>query len=619
MDKEFIHLDQEKCISCFACVRTCPVKAFEMHNGSDIPVLQHNKCIVCGNCVGVCQPGAITYTDSKAEVMALLDSGRTVAALVDPAISAEFDDVTDYRKFVAMLQHLGFEYVHEVAFGVDLVAREYNSLINDFMGKYYLLTNCPPIVYLIEKFHPELIDNLAPIVNPMVASAKSVRQVHGADTAVVFIGPCVAAKAERHRHHDDGQVDAVLTFAELRLLFEQADLKESTIEFSDFTEPTGYKGSLYPKSTGILQAAGINQDLLAGTVITADGMRRTLEAVKQFRSSVDTIHKHFSLFHCEGCLMGPGMKPNGLKYHRQSLVYDYVNKRLKSFNMARWNKDIREFGSVSLRAEFVNDDQRPKPPPESRIAEVLRIIGKEEAENFNCQSCGYDNCREFATDVALGCTRPDMCVLHSLKTKQDTIHALKTNNDKLQRSNQQLQVAESKAKQEAEAVRVANETFHTLLQKLPTAVVLVDENLKVISANDSFVQTLGAEAIEISEVIPGLIGADLKTLLPVQYYKLFSYVLGSNEDVTGKDIRLNDKLLILNIFSIKANKIAGGVVRDMHMPEVRKEEVISRVTDVIDQNLDLVQQIAFLLGEGAAKTEKMLNSIIESYRSREAQ
>jgi hypothetical protein len=41
------------------------------------------------------------------------------------------------------------------------------------------------------------------------------------------------------------------------------------------------------------------------------------------------------------------------------------------------------------------------------------------------------------------------------------------------------------------------------------------------------------------------------------------------------------------------------------------------VTEVIEQNLDLVQQIAFLLGEGAAKTEKMLNSIIESHRSKE--
>ena len=52
----------------------------------------------------------------------------------------------------------------------------------------------------------------------------------------------------------------------------------------------------------------------------------------------------------------------------------------------------------------------------------------------------------------------------------------------------------------------------------------------------------------------------------------------------------------------------------MYSPEVRKEEVMKRVTEVIDKNLSLVQQIGFLLGEGASETEKMLNSIIEFYK-----
>ena len=33
----------------------------------------------------------------------------------------------------------------------------------------------------------------------------------------------------------------------------------------------------------------------------------------------------------------------------------------------------------------------------------------------------------------------------------------------------------------------------------------------------------------------------------------------------------------------------------------------------IDKNLSVVQKIAFLLGENAAETESMLNSIIDSY------
>ena len=42
----------------------------------------------------------------------------------------------------------------------------------------------------------------------------------------------------------------------------------------------------------------------------------------------------------------------------------------------------------------------------------------------------------------------------------------------------------------------------------------------------------------------------------------------------------------------------------------------NRVSEVIDKNLEMVQKIGFLLGEGASETEQMLNSIIESYKKR---
>ena len=53
----------------------------------------------------------------------------------------------------------------------------------------------------------------------------------------------------------------------------------------------------------------------------------------------------------------------------------------------------------------------------------------------------------------------------------------------------------------------------------------------------------------------------------------------------------------------------------MYIPEVRKEQIINRLTEVIDENFDMVQKIAYLLGEGAAKSEQMLNSVIDSYKN----
>jgi GTP-sensing pleiotropic transcriptional regulator CodY len=75
-------------------------------------------------------------------------------------------------------------------------------------------------------------------------------------------------------------------------------------------------------------------------------------------------------------------------------------------------------------------------------------------------------------------------------------------------------------------------------------------------------------------------------------------------------------MLNISIFPIRKNKICGAIIRDLYSPEVQGEEVTSRVSEVIDKNLEMVQKIGFLLGEGASETEQMLNSIIESYKSK---
>lgn len=153
-----------------------------------------------------------------------------------------------------------------------------------------------------------------------------------------------------------------------------------------------------------------------------------------------------------------------------------------------------------------------------------------------------------------------------------------------------------------------------MLQKLPSAVVIADKKLKIVHSNQSFIDLLGDDALEISDIIPGLIGADLKTLLPYNIYNQFSYTLQNGEDVMNRDLSYKEGLLNVSVFTIKKGSIVGAIIRDMYAPEVRKEEVIKRVTDVIDKNLAMVQKIGFLLGEGASETEQMLNSIVKTFK-----
>ena len=617
MTEPLFKILHEKCIKCYACVRICPVKAIKVDVDTEFPSIIPERCIGCGSCFKVCSPVAIIYRSSIEITKELLQSGERVTAICDPTISGEFVDITDYRKFVEMIRHLGFEFVNEVSFGVDLVARHYRRLFEDFQGKYYLTANCPAVVAFIEKFYPELISNLAPLVSPMIATAKVIRKKIGQDVKVVFIGPCIATKEEALLYNGDGKVDAVLTFNELRQLFNEFNIRESQVEFSEFDTPLGFKGSLYPLSNGILQAAGLSEDLLEGNIITTEGRNNMLDAVKEFSSRIDMIKRHFNIFYNEGCLMGPGTSPGGEKFLRRTMVTDYAQKRLTDFDKAVWEKEMEFFSGLDLSRNFKSDDQRLPLPSNETIRGILVMIGKENQmdNDIGCESCGYSSCHEFAVAIAQGLATTDMCHLYSTRNRQEYIKTLRTTNEKLAKTQDALKESEEKARGDRESEKEASETIDAMLQKLISGVVIVDEQLKITHSNKAFVNILGEEAAMVDEVIPGLIGASLKTLLPVPFYKLFSFVLASNEDILNKDVHYGDNVLSVSVFTIKKNKYVGGIIRDMYTPEVRKEQILRRLSEVIDENFEMVQKIASLLGEGASKTEKMLNSLIESYQS----
>lgn len=610
-----VEILNNKCNLSYSCVRVCPVNAIEVKANRDYARIIQERCIGCGSCTSACPEDAIVYRDSKSETKKILKSDAKKVAIVAPSISGEFHDITDYRKFVQMIRQLGFDYVNEVSFGADIIALKYAELFNNFKGKYYISTACPVVVSYVEKFQPELLDNLAPLVSPMIATAKIVRELYGEETKVIYIGPCIESKDESELFDDDGKIDSVLTFQELRELFTEFKIKESKLEFSEFDPPIGNKGSLFPIANGLLQAANISEDLLEGDVITAEGKMNLLNASKQFHNDIGIIKKHFNLYYCEGCLMGPGTSRGGEKFIRRTRVTNYANKRLQNIDKDKWQKEIDKFINLDYSRTFKNNDQRIEQPSEEKIKSILKTIGKEDKDpDIGCNACGYTTCRDFAIAVAKGLAKVDMCLTFSLRNRHDYIKALKSTNEKLAKTQKALQESEKVAQSEKEATKEASDTIENMLQKLPSGIVIIDKDLKIVHSNNSFIEMLGDEAKTIDEVIPGLVGADLKTLLPYNVYNLFTHIFSTGENIVNRDIHLDDNLLNLSVFTIRKNKIAGAVFRDMYSPEVRKEEVIKRITDVIDKNLSMVQKIGFLLGEGASETEQMLNSILKLYK-----
>lgn len=607
-----VYIEPENCTNCYTCIRICPVKAIRATPNSSSPTLEPDRCIGCGSCIESCAPKAIKYRSSLEQAKRILSSRAHKVVIVSPSIAAEFDDISDHRKFVQMIKSLGIHNVYEISFGVDLIALRYSTFFADFKGRFYI-TSCDPIVVnFIEKYHPNLINNLAPFVSPMVAMAKVLRMKHEDNLQIIYVGPNIASKDEILLDNEDGKIDCSLTFLELRKLFEEYNIDENTVDFSDFEEPIGFKGSLFPIRNGLIQAADIDENLLTTNVICVEGKKGMLESIDEFENNVKVIHRHLHVMF-GSTLSGPGLTNKGNSLLKEHLVVKYANKRIANFFRAEWYNDLERYGVIDFKRTYKTNDQRIPEPPIQKVRAALKVLGKQADEAVNCNQCGYGSCREFAVDMAKGIVIPDMCSTYAIKHTKTFNETLKELNEKLAHTRKELKEAKEKVKSEHNTAYQASELTNAMFNKLRAGVVIVDYKLNIVKANDAFCKIIGEEAEEISEVIPGLEGADLKKFVPADISNLFSYVISNSETIESRDVKHNEGLLNLSIFPIINNQIAGGIIRDMQAPEVQKAEVISRVSEVIDKNLEMVQQIGFLLGEGASDIEKMLNSVINFY------
>lgn len=615
MSANTFSLDSEKCTSCYTCVRNCPVKAINVRPGNVIPEVNVDRCIGCGNCILSCKFNAISVFDSRGIVKELINSEHRVAAICDPSIAGEFEDITDYRKFVQMIRRIGFDYVTEVAFGVDLIAINQAELIKKDTGKYYLTSHCPVMNVFVEKYHPDLINNLFKMVTPASATAIALREIYGEDLKIVSITPCYGAKKLSSKTSGAGKIDAVLSFIELRKLFTEFHIKEENVEYSDFDPPYGYKGSLYPIPEGYIEASGLSTSLIDGDFITAQGKVDSADAIKQFEEYGNRFNKHFNLYFCKGCIEGPGCSENGKKFIRHNLVTDYAVKRTSSLDIEEWEVNLEKYRhNKELETSFEANYQDLEHPEDSEIEKAFASMGKhdESSRHIDCKSCGYDSCYELAEAIAQGIASPDMCLIHTQSGNRASISKLNETSKRLERSYAENQELKENINTQITNNYELSRALSIFVQNLNIGVAIVDSNLKIIESNLQFIEILGDEAKEINEIIPGLVGASIETLVPKTISSQIDFILKGSENIISKDIEFDDsKLLNTTIFSLIPRKSICLLFRNLYDKSTNTEEVITRVTEIIDDNLRQVQQIGFILGEGAAKTEKMLNTVIK--------
>lgn len=463
---------RERCRVCYTCVRECPAKAIRIVEGQ--AEVMPERCIACGNCVRVCSQKAKEVAGSIDAVRDLLAAGETVAACIAPSFPAEFTEV-DARQFVGAVRALGFQRVHEVAFGADLVARRYRELLTKADGKRYVATSCPAVVTYVERYHPGLVGSLAPIVSPMVATARALRRVHGDRLRIVFVGPCIAKKGEIEAPGLSAEVDAALTFVELRQMLRDAGLDLQTATPSEFDPPHGGAGALFPISRGMLQAADISEDLMAGEVVSAEGRNDFLEAIREFEQG-DMDARLLEVLCCNGCIMGAGMQCQTPLFSRRSRVSQYVRRRATPAGLAEWRENMSRFADLDLSRQFRPDDRRIATPSDGEIGLIMADMGKLTPEDeLNCGACGYESCRQHAIAIYEGLAECEMCLPYTIDQLRRTIKELAVSNKQLASTQEQLMQSEKLASMGQLAAGIAHEVNNPLGVVLMYAHLLLEE------------------------------------------------------------------------------------------------------------------------------------------------
>lgn len=590
-----------RCRDCYRCVRTCPVKAVRVASGQAevVPEL----CIECASCVRACPQKAKVVRDGLAVVKAALAAGRTVVATVAPSVAAYFPvdgdpaaGLTSFEPLARALSELGFAASGETALGAAMVGPAHKEWTLNHSERWPVIaSSCPVVVNLVEQVYPDLIDHLAPVVSPMIAHGRYLKQVYGQDAFVVFIGPCIAKKGEATDAVVAGAVDAALTFDELeRWLAEEGIVLAQSLEGTtsgeaeatwEVSPSPASPARLFPLEGGLLATAKLETDLLSTNILTGSGMgvcQNVLDGIRAGGLQVAMVE----LMACSGgCINGPALES------RPSVAVS--RQRVQRYAAARGKQSLPDRSEWPDLFRTYSDRSVPEPAfSEEQILGALRQVGKYSTEDeLNCGSCGYASCREKAIATLKGMAEPTMCIPY-MRARAESLNGV-------------------------------------VMDVTPNAIVIVDGDLHVQDMSISAERMFGHSRTSAR-------GKPLQQVIPVIHD--FVQVRATGEPVQNKIVRIpkannGGGELIVEKTIVKVAGPSGvqgshdlmlAIFRDVTEREQQRQELetlrtetLQRTQEVIAKQMRVAHEIAGLLGETTAETKVVLTQLSKLLRGNE--
>ncbi|MEN8907614.1 MAG: [Fe-Fe] hydrogenase large subunit C-terminal domain-containing protein [Clostridiales bacterium] len=549
-----------KCRDCYRCLRECPVNAIAIKDGQ--AYIESDRCIICGNCINECPQGAKVYINSIEMVKGLLESDDKVIASVAPSYAAVYNK-KEADRLSSILRKLGFWKVINTSESANIVGRESIKYIDENKTEN-ICSACPVVVNYIQKYAPEHVKKIIPIASPMIVHGRLLRNTYGNNIKVVFIGPCIAKKDEAKKTENIGVIDAVLTFKELDEWIKNEKLDISLFEENAFDMKFySNEADIFPIPGGLLKSGGRTTETTNKRILHTSGYKRNIELLDLSSINFDVVEL---LFCEEGCINGPGINKKYNLFDRKINLLNYYEK--KSVNVKLLETDFNDIyiNKYKTNRNFSNDVD------ESKVLEILSLTGKEDiAHRLNCGACGYKSCEEKAKAVVLGMAEAQMCIPYMR--------------------------------------RLAEQKADVIIETIPNELVLLDNKLKIISMNSSFRESFLCSKEMLGKNISYLFDSD-------GYEKLVSFDVDSFKSI----VKFNNIEYYQYVYSLREQKQFVGIYTKINkdrFDEVKmhqlKDNLVGKVLELRNQQINMAHDVAMLLGENSARVEEILWRLMNVY------
>ena len=237
------------------CVAACMFRALEIKDGK--AVLNPERCTGCAACIEACENKNLTFSrDAVKAVEILKDTETPVYFLMAPAYVGQFGRDATPGRLRSALKSLGAAGMIEVAAFADILtlkeALEFSTNTETENGFQLTSCCCPIWISMIRKDFQKIAGHLPASVSPMIACGRIAKELHpGCRT--IFVGPCMAKKAEIRELGLEGAIDCVLTFEELQDIWEALDIDFSAMP-EDEHEHSAAAGRMYARTGGVSRA-----------------------------------------------------------------------------------------------------------------------------------------------------------------------------------------------------------------------------------------------------------------------------------------------------------------------------------------------------------------------------